>query len=76
MRNEKRSRWFLITCDHDGCDLMTTVHPALFEEDEPRDWFFIKPPRYWRGPALSFCSQLHRDAFVGSVVQPQLTSGE
>lgn len=76
MKHEKRSHWFLITCDLDSCDSYAVTHPALFEPDEPAGWYFISPPRYWKGPKLAFCSQEHRDLFVGNVVRPQLTAGE
>lgn len=75
MKAEKRSHWFLITCDLETCPMATTVHPALYEELEPVGWFFIKPPKFWRGPDLSFCTQEHRDLFVGNVVRPQLVTG-
>ena len=76
MRHEKRTRWYLIQCDLAGCDRYTVVHPVLGEDDHPLDWFFIKPPTYWRGPELSFCSAEHRDLFVGNVIRPQLGAGD
>jgi len=75
MKEERRSHWYVIRCDLDGCTSYTVTHPALEEPDEPAGWWFISPPRYWKGPKLAFCSQEHRDTFVGNVVRPQLTAG-
>jgi len=75
MREQRRTFWYLIKCDLETCVAYTVVHPALGEDDHPLGWLFIKPPRYWRGPELAFCSEEHRDRFVGDVVRPQLGDG-
>lgn len=74
MRNEKRSRWYLWSCDLDGCNAMTTTHPAIDDDPEaiPLGWLVIAPPKFWKGPSLAFCSTDHRNQWAQATVGPLL----
>lgn len=78
MRKERRSRWYLWTCDNDGCGLQTTTHPsantlpAVESEDIPPGWIVIDPPPFWRGPSLSFHSTACRNEWAQATVGPLL----
>lgn len=72
MKAEKRSSWYLWSCDLAGCDLIATTHPKVLGDETPYGWVTIAPPMYWRGPLLSFCGIPHRDQFMGDHLRAQL----
>lgn len=78
MRQERRSRWYLWSCDRDGCKVTATTHPGsvtnepVEEEETPAGWIVVEPPRFWRGSALAFCSTEHRNEWAQQVVGPLL----
>ncbi len=78
VKQERRSRWYLWTCDLTGCTVTATTHPAtdtlaaVEVADVPDGWVVIDPPRFWRGPSLAFHSIEHRNTWAQETVGPML----
>ena len=78
MKVERRSRWYLWRCDRSACESTATTHPAtdtieaVEPSDVPEGWLVVEPPKFWRGPALAFCSIRHRDEWARETVGPML----
>lgn len=78
MRQERRSRWYLWSCDLSGCEATATTHPAtdtlvaVEANDVPDGWVVVEPPKFWRGPALAFHSKEHRNEWAQITVGPLL----
>lgn len=76
MKQERRSRWYEWTCDlQDGCNVVATTHPAIDPDGDsqvPDGWVVVPPPKFWRGPALAFCSRDHHLRWARNVAAPML----
>lgn len=75
MKAEKRSHWYLWTCDREGCGQTETTHPAidpLGMGEIPPGWIVVPPPRFWKGPSLAFCSVADHEAWARDVIGPML----
>lgn len=78
MKVERRTYWYLWSCDRTGCDSKATTHPGskdhdpVEDSDIPDGWTVVEPPRFWKGPALAFCSIAHRNEWAQDTVGPLL----